>query len=205
MSFALLQNALLMPLELMLNGVLALDAASKQRLMKLEGNTLAVRATEPAVTVFVSVRGNALRLSSVHEGPETASLQGPARALLKLLLNAERVDSLHAHELELRGDTGFVQQLQTVLRDLDIDWEYQVSRVLGDIPTQALADGMRGAGATVRNTAARVRDNVSEYLIEESGLLPNPEELEAFYREVAELKLRADRLQARIEQLHKDS
>jgi ubiquinone biosynthesis accessory factor UbiJ len=202
MSFAMLQNALLLPLELAINGLLALDTASKQRLAKLEGKTLAVHAAQPAVSVFVTVRGNGLHLSTIHEGPETASLHGSTPSLLGLLVRREHIDSLHTRGVELRGDTAFVQQLQTVLLDLDIDWEYQLSRLIGDIPTQAAADGLRTAGAQLRKTGARLRENVSEYLHEESGLLPGPEALEAFYQEIAELKLRADRLQARFERLY---
>lgn len=203
MSFAMFQSALLLPLELAINGVVALDTASKRRLAQLDGGTLAVRATQPSATVFIKVQGERLRLSALHEGEETASLQGPASALLGLLLRREPVVSLHGRGVELRGDTAFVQQLQAVLRDLDIDWEYQLGRLVGDIPTQAVADGLRGASSQLRRASGRVRDNVSEYLHEESGLLPRAEEFETFYREVAELKLRADRLQARFERLRK--
>ncbi|HEY0962058.1 MAG TPA: SCP2 sterol-binding domain-containing protein [Pseudomonadales bacterium] len=201
MSFALLQNSLLLPVELMLNAVLALDAASKPRLQRIDGNTLAVHMTQPALTVYVIVRGGRLQLAAIHEGSETASLRGSATALLGLLLRREPVDSLHAHGIELRGDTAFVQQLQTILQDLDVDWEYQLSRFFGDIPTQTFADGLRGARAQLRNTGARVRDNVDEYLHEESGLLPDANSLEAFYRDIGELKLRAERLEARIARL----
>src|SRR5690606_16602227 len=107
MSLALLQNALLLPLELALNGVLALDPASQRRLHALEGKTLAVHATQPSTSVYISVRGKRLHLSSVFEGREEASLQGSARALLGLLLRREPIASLHASKLELRGDTGF--------------------------------------------------------------------------------------------------
>lgn len=203
MSLALLHNSLLLPFELMLNGVLALDAASRARLQGLEGNTLAVHATQPALSVYVSVRGGRISLSAIHEGPETASLRGPASALLALLAQGARVDSLHAHNLELRGDTAFVQSLQSLLRDLDVDWEYQVSRVLGDIPTQALADGLRGAGAQLRRTGTRLREDLDDYLHEEAGLLPGAAALEAFYRDIAELKLRAERLEARLAQLQR--
>jgi ubiquinone biosynthesis protein UbiJ len=202
MSLALLQTALLLPLEFAINGVLRLDAASKLRLAKLEGSTLALHSIQPSASLFVSVRGNGLHLSALHEGAATASLHGPASALLGLLLRREPVDSLHARNLELRGDTAFVQQLQALLLDLDIDWEYQLSRLVGDIPTQAFSDGVRAAGAQLHKAGSRVRENVSEYLHEESSLLPGADELESFYREITELKLRADRLQARIEHFH---
>lgn len=201
MSFALLQNSLLLPLEFALNTVLALDAASKTRLQRMEGSTLAVHVSQPALSVYVNVRGGRVQLASIHEGSETASLRGSATALAGLLLHREAIDSLHAHGVELRGDTAFVQQLQTLLRDLDIDWEYHLSRLFGDIPTQAFADGVRGAGEGLRKTGARVRDNVDEYLHEESGLLPDANALDALYKEIEELKLRAERLEARVARL----
>ncbi len=200
MSFAMFQSALLLPLELAINGVLSLDAASKQRLAKLDGGTLAVHATQPTASVYIKVQGNRLHLSALQEGDATASLHGPATALLALLLRRGATESLHSSNVELRGDTAFVQQLQALLRDLDIDWEYHLSKVVGDIPTQAAADGMRKAGAELRRAGERVRENVGEYLHEEAGILPRVDELEAFYNDIADLKLRAERLQARIDQ-----
>jgi ubiquinone biosynthesis protein UbiJ len=199
MSMALLQSALLWPVELAVNGVLALDAASRQRMAPLDGGTLAIHSTAPAASIFIKVQGERLHLSTLHEGGESASLHGPARSLLALLLRRERTESLYASNVELRGDTAFVQQLQALLRDLDIDWEYHLSKIVGDIPTQATADTLRKAGAELRRAGARVRENVSEYLHEESGMLPRADELESFYRDIAELRLRADRLQARLD------
>jgi ubiquinone biosynthesis protein UbiJ len=203
MSFAMFQSALLLPVELAINGVLALDAATKLRLAALDGGTLGVHSTQPSANVFIKVQGNRLHLSALHEGGETASLHGPAAALLGLLLRREPTESLHASKVELRGDTAFVQQLQALLRDLDIDWEYHLSKLVGDIPTQAAADTMRKADAELRRAGTRMRENVSEYLFEESGMLPHADELDAFYRDIADLKLRADRVQARLDALQR--
>lgn len=199
MSLAMLKSALLLPLEMAVNSLLAFDTASRPRLAKLAGKTLAVHVTQPPASVFVAVRADGLHLATIHEGPETASLHGSTPSLLGLLLRREHVDSLHTRGVELRGDTAFVQQLQAVLLDLDIDWEYQLSRVIGDIPTQAASDGLREADAQLRKAGSRLRENVSEYLHEESGLLAGTDLLESFYQEIAELKLRADRLQARFD------
>ncbi len=198
MSFALLQTALLLPLEFSINRVLALDAASKTRLQKLEGRTLALQSTQPEAALFVCVRDTGLHLTAVYEGTPAASLHGPLSALLGLLVRREAIDNLRARQLELRGDTAFVQQLQELLLGLDIDWEYQLAKLVGDIPTQALSTGLREASALLRKTGTRLREDLREYVYEEKRLLPAAEELEAFYQEVAELKLRADRLQARI-------
>ena len=200
MSFALLQTALLLPLERSINGVLALDLTSQARLLKLDGRTLALYASQPQITLYISVRSTGLHFAPPHDGESTASLHGTASALLGLLLRREHIDNLRNKNVELRGDTAFVQELQALLLDLDIDWEYQLGKIIGDIPTQTLASGLREAGAYIRKTGSRLREDVSDYLHEESGVLPTATELETFYHEISELQLRADRLQARLQQ-----
>ncbi|HTQ99419.1 MAG TPA: SCP2 sterol-binding domain-containing protein [Candidatus Acidoferrum sp.] len=205
MSFALLQSAMLLPLELAVNQVLALDATSAGKLAALEGNALAIESKQPAATFFITVAGGKLRLSPRYEGTTTATLSGSPTALLRLLLKREAVTSLHDSGLELRGNTGFVQALQNVLLGLRIDWEFQLSLVLGDIPTQLLADGVHKSQSYLHRTADRVRRDVGDFLLEEGRLVPAPDELEKFYADVQSLALRLDRLEAGLAHLARRS
>src|SRR5690606_17904475 len=122
---------LLHPVELTVNRLLALDAASGPRLARLEGRTLALHVTRPELNLYVTVRNRSLHLRSIHEGEPAASLHGSASALLGLLVRREPVINLQPSQLELRGNTAFVQELQALLLDLDVDWEYQLSKFIG--------------------------------------------------------------------------
>ena len=198
MSFALLQSALLLPLELTLNQLLSMDAASRSRLAAMAGKTLAVQVEQPAMTIYVSVHADKLRLSPRHEHEITTTLIGSASALLGLLVRREPLTNLQGSKLELRGDLRFAQALQNLLLDLQIDWEFQLSRFIGDVPTQAMADGVRAAKDYAQKTSARIREDVQDFLQQESGLLPVSAELDAFYDAVQALVLRVDRLDARL-------
>lgn len=198
MSFALLQSAMLLPLELAVNQVLALDAASKSRLNALEGQTLAIQLKQPTVTMYVQVYGNKLHLSPRCETEPTTTLTGSVASLARLLLRGEPITNLAAHGVELRGDLRFAQQLQALLLDLHIDWEFHLSRFIGDVPTQAMADGVHAATAYARQTASRVGDDIRDFLLEESRVLPSQTELDAFYDAITALVLRVDRAAARI-------
>ena len=198
MSFALIQSALLLPLELTLNQVLALDPASRSRLSAMSGSTLAVQVQQPNVTLFVSVHTDRLRLSPRFEGDVTTTLIGSASALAGLLLRREPLTNLQGRKLELRGDVRFAQALQNLLLDLQIDWEFQLSRLIGDIPTQAMADTAHTAQNYVKTASSRMRDEVQDFLQQESGLLPGHAEMNAFYDGVQALVLRTDRLDARL-------
>lgn len=197
MSFALFQNALLHPVELSVNRLLALDAASGPRLARLEGRTLALHGTRPELNLYITVRDRGLHLSSVHEGEPTASLHGPVSAMLGLLRRAN-ITNLQPEQLELRGSTAFVQELQAVLLDLDVDWEYQLSKLIGDIPTSLIGDGLRKMRGMIGQTTSRLHENTVEFLHEETALFPTPGDLDRFYAAVGDLTLRVDRLQARV-------
>jgi len=201
MSIALLQSALLLPLELAVNGVLALDSASRQRLGKLAGNTLAIVVRQPEITLFLSIDANKIRLGLRHEGTVKSTLLGSATALAGLLFKREPLTSLQDKDLELRGDTGFAQSLQNLLLDLHIDWEYQLSRVMGDVPVQLLASGVHKSQDYLQKTVQRINQDLGNFLQDESGVLPAAAELEVFYSEVQALVLRLDRLDARLQNL----
>jgi ubiquinone biosynthesis protein UbiJ len=201
MSIALLQTALLLPFEQMLNALLALDPSAAARLQRLDGSVLAVHASSPALDIFVAVRGDRVQLAAQHEGIVTSSLHGSAAELLRLLAQRKPIDSLRARGVEVRGDVAFVQELRSLLLSLNVDWEYHFAKVAGDIPTQTLATGLRDTSAFLRKTGARLRDDIDEYLHDETRLLPTAAELDAFYADVTALRLRTDRLQARVQLL----
>jgi ubiquinone biosynthesis accessory factor UbiJ len=205
MSLALLQSALLLPVELLLQRLLALDPACTRRLAPLEGRTLALHCSQPQTSLYLSVANGTLRLGALHAGACAASLHGSAAAMLKLLLRRESVTSLHKAGLELRGDTGFVQELQALLLALDPDWEYQLSRVLGDLPARALGNTARQTSSWLANSSSRLKEDTVEFLHEESRLLPAAEELTNHYKAISDFRLRLDRLQARLALLTKDS
>jgi ubiquinone biosynthesis accessory factor UbiJ len=200
MSLALLQTALLLPVEALINRTLTLDPASVQRLASLEDLTLAIHTTQPTAQLFISFRNGKVHLGVVDAGSVAASLHGPLRGMLALL-RQQSLTSLHTQGIELRGSTAFVQQVQQLLQGLEIDWEFYLARFLGDIPTQALGSGARQARNFASGTAARLREDVTEFLHEETRLLVTPAELEQHYAKIAELALHADRVQARIDRL----
>lgn len=198
MSVALLQSAVLLPLELAVNQVLALDPASRTQLAALTGNTLAIELQNPAFTVFISVYPDKLRLSPRHEGIATATLIGTPLALAGLLLQRQPLTTLQGSGVELRGSTGFVQALQKLLLQLHIDWEFHLGRLIGDVPTQLTADGTRAAGDYLQRAAQRVREDISSFVLEESRLLPAAAEQERFAEDIQTLTLRIDRAAAKV-------
>lgn len=198
MSLGLLQSALLLPLEAAVNALLALDPLTQNHLRPFEGQTLAIRCTEPSLQLFISVHAAKLSLSPVCGAQPNATLTGSATALLKLLACGGKAHNLHGTGVSLDGSTALVGGLREVLTELDLDWEYHLSRITGDLPASALGRVAERTRTTVARSGARLREDLSDYLTQERGLTPHRHEVEAFYAAVRELDLRLDRLQARL-------
>ena len=201
MSLALLQTALFLPMQSLINGVLALDAASAARLARLEGRILAIHYSQPRGQLFIRIRGQKLQFSALCEEEPDASLYGSTRALAGLLLQGRALHSLREHGVELRGSTGFVQELQSLLLDLDLDWEYHLSRITGDLPATFLGQGLRAGRQAGATAVASAKATLHDYLAHESGWIASQEEYHAFADELVQTGLRLDRLQARLQLL----
>lgn len=197
----MLTQALLAAVERGLNRVLALDSTALPRLARLNGRVIAVECQAPAVQLFILADGQGLRLASQWAGAVDCTLRAPAGALLRLALAKDKQAVLHEPEVDLDGDSGALMELAGVLQDLDLDWEYELSRWLGPVPTALLAGHLRSRAGWTRENLNSLQLSLADYLSEESRTLVGRREADARFAELDDLKLSLDRLDARIERL----
>jgi ubiquinone biosynthesis accessory factor UbiJ len=58
----------------------------------------------------------------------------PPASLLRLALSKDNKTAiLHSPEVELEGDSAVLMELAAVLQDLELDWEYELSRWIGPV------------------------------------------------------------------------
>ena len=99
------------------------------------------------------------------------------------------------------GSTSFLAELQKILKNLDIDWEEMLSQVFGDVIGHQGAELIRSKMSWTKDRVSNIQRLTSEFLTEELRVLPSAPELNFFNAQVDELKLGADRVTARIEQI----
>lgn len=196
-----LSGAALAAFEKILNRAIALDPASQDGLKALAGTRVHVECTLPPLQLSIFVHEGGLLLGSGAGEGADAWLRGPAPALLELLVSRSGNYSLYGKDVKARGDLEKVQRLQRLLRDLRIDWEFYLSRIIGDVPVQTLSDALGAMGEFLRRGAGSFTMDVDEYLHEERRSVPGSEELESFYRALHTLRLDIDRLAARVERV----
>lgn len=197
----MLLSGLLAAVELGLNRVLSLDATALPRLARLQGRVIAVDCQAPALSLFLLADGEGLRLAAHWEGAVDCRLRAPAASLLRLAVSQDKSGVLHSPEVELDGDSAVLLELAGILQDLELDWEYELSRWLGPVASQVLGSHLRSRVNWTGQTLDSLRLNLADYLSEESRSLVGQREADARFAELDSLKLALDRLDARIERL----
>lgn len=199
----MLLSGLLAGVELGLNRVLQMDSTALPRLARLEGKLIEVDCQSPAIKLFILPSSEGLQLASHWEGADCV-LRAPATSLLKLALAKDKTAILHRPEVTLSGDSAVLLELAGILQDLELDWEYELSRWLGPVGSQLLSSHLRSRVNWAGDSLGSLRQTLADYLAEESRSLVGEREAQARFTELDDLKLALDRLDARIERLAQD-
>lgn len=194
-------TALLAGAEHGLNRLLRLDGTAQPRLARLAGSVLAVHCTAPELRFHILPNAGGLRLASHWQGEADCTLHAPAESLLRLVASRQKTAILHSPEVSLEGDSASLLALAEILQDLELDWEYEVSRWLGPVATQVFAGSLQHATRWGGRSLASLRQDLADYLGEEARTLVGRHEAEARFAEVDDLRLAMDRLEARIARL----
>jgi len=189
--------------ERLVNRILALDAECVAALSGLDGRVLALAPAGFgwALLVRPGSRGFAFQASTASavdlEAEVDVVISGPPFSLLAAM-TAGGADGAFPEEVRIAGEMAIAQRLQRALGNLDVDWEEQLARVLGDVAAHEVARVARGAAAWGRESAGRAVEQVGEYLAAETGVAVGVAELEEFAGAIEDLRDDAERLAARV-------
>ncbi|MBU3055124.1 ubiquinone biosynthesis accessory factor UbiJ [Pseudomonas indica] len=197
----MLGTALLAGVEHGVNRVLRLDGTALPRLAKLAGKVIEIDCQSPAIRLYLLPGAEGLQLAGQWEAPVDCRLSAPAATLLRLATTRHKTAVLHGPDVDLSGDSGVLLDLAGVLQDLELDWEYELSHWLGPVGSHLLGSHLRSRANWAGNSLDSLRQDLADYLSEESRTLVGRREAEARFAELDSLKLALDRLDARIERL----
>jgi len=196
MSF---RDLALQGIETTLNRLIALDERAAPRLAPLHGQVIGIALRGTGVTFyFVPDQQGQLQLFGSHEGEADAVIEGSPLDLMRASDRSQGSAQLFAGHVRLHGDTELAQAFSEILGGLHIDWEEQLSRLVGDVSAHEIARGARELGREGERVAAIGQQNLSEYLTEEARLLPHRHEFDAWQQDVEHTRDHVERLSARL-------
>lgn len=196
-----LPDALLAAAEGAVNAVLALDPEGAARLGPVQGQVLRVDLEGFGTRIFVVPGEARLLLFGAYAAAPDCIVRGSPVALLGMLVAEHREDAVFAGTIQIDGDNRLAQTLGEVFRGLDIDWEEQLSKLLGDTLAHRLMLRARAGRRWADRSGDVAAENLREYLTEEAGVLPSRQALQDFFAAVDTLRDDVERLAARVERL----
>lgn len=193
-------------LEQVGNRILRLDRETLGRLGELQGKVIRICFAGGAhlgapSEIYVLPSGAGLRLLARYDAKADVSLRGTLPMFLRLVRGGARQELFSSGELEISGDVELGRRFQRIIENLDIDWEEQASRLVGDVAARKLGNLVRDARAWQRQSAQTLGADLAEYLQEESRLLTTRVRVDAFLDAVDVLRADTDRLEARLRRL----
>lgn len=188
-------------LEETVSRVLRLDPDTLARLGAFDGKCIGVRLAgdERDLEFFLLPSEAGLQIRSTHEGTPDVTLRGDVPVFVRLVFGDGA--TRRAGELQISGDIELGQRFQRVLKSLDIDWEGQSARLVGDVAAHQLGRAARGLRAWAQSSRRYLEQDLREYLQEESRLLARREAVDSFLSAVDTLRADTDRLEQRLTRL----
>ena len=197
----MLLSGLLASVESGVNRILRLDSTALARMRPLTGKVIAVECASPALHLFILPSDEGLLLAAQWAADADCTLRAPASSLLHLALSKDKTTVLHGPQVDLEGDSHVLMELAAILQDLELDWEFELSRWIGPVATALIAGHVRSRANWYQHGFASLNQNLAEYLSEEARTLVGEREAQARFNELDQLKLDLDRLEARVERL----
>ncbi len=193
-----------MGIETIINRTLALDPNAIHYLKKLQGSSLEIFLTDIEKTFLTHFTNTGVSFdfqkNSENLKNSDARIRGPIKAFMHLALTKNTHQAAQLG-LSFDGDFNTVEAIQQLFLSLNIDWFEAISPWTGDIlahQLERIAQYTKQKNTQLLNNTA---ESLSEYLQEESLILPTRLEVNRFLDDVDVIRADVDRLQARLDQL----
>ncbi|MFI4955431.1 MAG: SCP2 domain-containing protein [Gammaproteobacteria bacterium] len=193
----------LSPLNKLVNATLQLDPESAEKLIPLAGKVLAVEWTSLNMTLYLYVLTEGVRFSFKYSGtPDTTLTSSTPLAFIRLLMQPEVKGP--SSDITIQGDPHFAQDIQSIFSNLDIDWEEQLSKFVGDGATFHVSKVTKHLQSWLSDSRQSLQSNTTEFLQQETAQLPPRAAVEDFLRAVDHLRNDVERASVRVKHIAKD-
>lgn len=194
-------NILLAPIEAALNICLRDDPVSSKRAAKMAGKCFSIEIQPLSMTINCHFLPDSIQLTMNDNCTPDAKIHGTPLQLFNALINKDQRHQFFKDGLHIEGDAEFAQQVTDLFDHLNFDWEEHLARIIGDVPAYQLSQFTGKVSGWLQSARSNFRQDMSDYLHEETGWFPVKEELKDFFNDIDTLRMDTDRLESRIAHL----
>ncbi len=190
-------------LEKSINTVLSLDPDSCTRLRPLQQKMIAVTLAEVPFPLVFAVSDVVTLMSHNHEVDCRISTSIPD--LMTLQNNGQITAMIQSGALQLEGDIQCAQHFAAVFQQLNIDWEEQLSSVLGDVTAHNAMQFITSLKTRASHNVSALAQASKDALINEKHVVAPTQAIAQFCDDVATIRSDVARLEARLNSFTKET
>ncbi|MBO1520176.1 ubiquinone biosynthesis accessory factor UbiJ [Oceanisphaera pacifica] len=184
-------------LELAFNRFIQQDAERLKKMAPLQGKVLQLTVTG-IVSVYMVFADDQLVLLQKYEGSADSHLSLSLNALGLLKDKSLLMQYIRDGRIDLQGDPMPWQDFSALVKDPSIDIEGWLATYTGDIAAHLLCRHAGELTAAITQRGISLRNQLSDYALEEARLAVGPLELADFNDDVGELYNQVSQLEVRL-------
>ncbi|NCA69120.1 MAG: sterol-binding protein [Sphingobacteriia bacterium] len=194
-------DAILAVIEQTVNGYIRLDPEGATAFAALDGRIIGIELAGFGTRITIIPSAQRLQIFGDYDATPDCLIRGTPLGLLRMNMAEHKESQVMRGEVEISGDTALAQSFSRALAGLEIDWEEQLARIIGDPFAHQVGNQARAVSQWGRKTSTTLTSDLQEYLQEEARLLPSRVEVEAVLNQIDILRDDIERTEARIERL----
>ncbi len=181
----------------LLNHLMNQNSWAREELIPFAGKS--VRFNLPPISACLTIlEDGGLAMAGEANDPDAE-----VKISLPIAIRLLAKDETAAREVQLEGNTELAMALSKVLRNLEWEYEEDLSRVVGDISANKMATFGRETVAGIKKQSFNVAEMLAEYWQEEQPMIAKKRHVEKFNHDVDTLRDDAERLNKRFKKLVK--
>ena len=196
-----LSQKLITDLETIINQLLIFDKESLVALSSFKGIVVAVDVQNTSSIFYITITESGVSLTNEFELIPDIIVRGSSFELYEYLISINNSQEFQTGKLEVAGDISVAQKIQSIVKNLDIDWEDYISNWIGDSLTHKLGRAVKNSINLLHSVNKNIKYNLSDYLRYETECLIDRNEQDEFSQSVDVLRDDAERLKLRINRI----
>lgn len=193
-------ETLLRPLAALLNRQIQAKTPARELCAALQDRVFAVRVKDTSLAMFIIVGPGEIFLTGEFSDDPDVVVSGSLLSLARLA-GGDGDAVIRDGAVDLTGDAELAAQFQKLLRYGRPDLEEEFSGAVGDVIAHTVGEFARNVGRWGTDVRSTMRQNVTEYLQEESRTVPSRYEADVFRKRVESLRDDVARFDARVKRL----
>lgn len=194
------QQTLCSTVEFIVNQALALNINGNNVLSALEQKTLTILLTELGFPLSFSINENKVLVTSLTERSD-CTIKTSAKTLLELKKEQQITELIKQEKLDVQGDIKVAQLFANIAESLEIDWQSEIAKHIGDIPTYKLSQFGKNLAKKFNFATQQIQADASEWLVHEKRLVVTSSQIQCFSQQVLEISRQTDIISERIQRL----